>query len=95
MRQQQLPPNELIAQLKSLTNNPPESLTKNPDLCAKLCYAAQDAMLAFEDSSDPIGRVTVMNVCTAFHIGLAPPTGLKYDYVFLKRARVTNLLTVS
>ena len=55
-------PTELLFQLKSFTSNPPSLLMENPELRNKLCYAAQEAMVSFEDNPDPISRVAVAQV---------------------------------
>ncbi|KAL8741706.1 MAG: hypothetical protein Q9190_005720 [Brigantiaea leucoxantha] len=55
----QLSPEELVAQLKSITSNPPQSLTSNPELRNKLYHAAREAMLSFEENPNPISRIAV------------------------------------
>lgn len=46
----QLSPAELLFQLKSFASNPPKSLNEDVDLCNQLYYAAQEAMVSFENS---------------------------------------------
>ena len=59
----QLTPTELLFQLKSFTSHPSPSLSENPELRNQLYYAAQAAMVSFEDNPDPISRVAVAQVC--------------------------------
>lgn len=58
----QLTPIELLFQLKLFTSNPSLSLSENPELRNKLYYAAQEAMVSFEDNPDPISHVAVAQV---------------------------------
>lgn len=58
----QLTPTELLFQLKSFTSHPPPSISENPELRNQLYYAAQEAMVSFEDNPDPISRVAVAQV---------------------------------
>ena len=58
----QLTPTELLFQLKSFASDPPPSISEDPELRNQLYYAAQEAMVSFEDSPDPISRVAVAQV---------------------------------
>ena len=58
----QLTPTELLFQLKSFTSHPPPSISESPELRNQLYYAAQEAMVSFEDNPDPISRVAVAQV---------------------------------
>lgn len=58
----QLTRTELLFQLKSFTCHPPTSISENLELRNQLYYAAQEAMVSFEDHPDPISRVAVAQV---------------------------------
>ena len=58
----QLTPTELLFQLKSFTSHPPPLISENLELRNQLYYAAQEAMVSFEDNPDPISRVAVAQV---------------------------------
>ncbi|KAK0515098.1 hypothetical protein JMJ35_002477 [Cladonia borealis] len=74
----QLTPTELLFQLKSFTSHPLPSISEDPGLRNQLYYAAQAAMVSFEDNPDPISRVAVAQqaewvaMCTSYDLGLYP-----------------------
>ena len=62
----QLTPTELLFQLKSFTSHPPPSISEDSELRNQLYYAAQAAMVSFEENPDPISRVAVAQVRLSF-----------------------------
>lgn len=65
----QISPTELLAQLKSLSTNPPGSLTEETNLRTQIHHAAQEALITFVDAPSPISRVGVAQVGVPLFIG--------------------------
>ena len=59
----QVSPAEVLAQLKLLVSNPPQSLIQDTNLRSQLFHAAREAMISLEDAPGPITRVAVAQVC--------------------------------